>query len=69
MKMENIEIGKRYLCNAIGLKDSIVGEVIAKMERCSVLYVKSHSKEDNVSVVEKATKVVVRYDDFISEEE
>lgn len=67
MDSENIQVGRRYLCNAIGLKDTVVGDVIAKMDRCGVLYVKDHSKTDNVSVVEKAAKVVVRYSDFISE--
>lgn len=67
MDSENILVGQRYLCNAIGLKETVEGDVIAKMDRCGVLYVKQHAKADNVSVVEKAAKVVVRYSDFISE--
>ncbi len=67
MNAEKIQVGHRYLCRAIGLKETVEGEVISKFERCSILYVKNFDPCDKVPVVEKASKVVARYCDFISE--
>lgn len=69
MDQEKIEIGKSYLCEAVGLKGSVTGDVISKFERSSIIYVRHHAQCDKIAVVEKASKVVVRYCDFISEYE
>lgn len=65
MEEAMIKVGKRYLCQAIGLKQSVTGEVIRKFERCGILYVKEYANCDKHQVIDKASKVVVRYSDFI----
>lgn len=67
MEEAMIKVGRQYLCQAIGLKKLVTGEVIGKFERCGILYVKDYSSCDKHNVIDKASKVVVRYSDFIEE--
>ncbi len=67
MNNENVCVGKNYVSYAVGLKGKIIGEVIKNLDRSCVLYVKYHSKEDSISIIDKASKVVARYTDLICE--
>ncbi|MCI1903170.1 hypothetical protein QUW13_04575 [Enterococcus hirae] len=65
MNNEIIQIGQDYRCKPVGLKNTIVGEVISKLENCVVMYVKESCCEDAFKVIEKEAKVVARYDDIL----
>lgn len=53
MNNEIIQIGQDYRCKPVGLKNTIVGEVISKLENCVVMYVKESCCEDAFKVIEK----------------
>ena len=45
MNNETIILGKKYICQPIGLKQKVVGEVISKLENCVVICVDVYELE------------------------
>lgn len=46
MNNETIILGKKYICQPIGLKQKVVGEVISKLENCVVICVDEYHDVD-----------------------
>ncbi|MBF8808234.1 MAG: hypothetical protein IC227_07875 [Enterococcus lacertideformus] len=63
MNNEEIVLGQKYACKPIGLKHTVVGEVINKLENCIVLCVEKYQECDNEEILEKCGKVVAKYSD------
>lgn len=52
---------KKYICQPIGLKQKVVGEVISKLENCVVICVDEYHDVDRNEILEKCGKVVAKY--------
>ncbi|HHZ8367263.1 TPA: hypothetical protein ACWMHO_000832 [Enterococcus faecium] len=61
MNNETIILGKKYICQPIGLKQKVVGEVISKLENCVVICVDEYHDVDRNEILEKCGKVVAKY--------
>lgn len=69
MNIEDIVLGQRYACNPIGLKHTVIGEVINKLENCIVLCVEKYQECDHEEILEKCGKVVAKYSEVYCLEE
>ena len=61
MNNETIILVKKYICQSIGLKQKVVGEVISKLENCVVICVDEYHDVDRNEILEKCGKVVAKY--------
>ncbi|WP_165004613.1 MULTISPECIES: hypothetical protein [unclassified Enterococcus] len=61
MNNETIILGKKYACQPIGLKKTVIGEVISKLENCVVICVEEYEECDHGELLEKCGKVVAKY--------
>ncbi|BDP81080.1 hypothetical protein EfmAA290_17560 [Enterococcus faecium] len=53
MNNRNYHLGKKYICQPIGLKQKVVGEVISKLENCVVICVDEYHDVDRNEILEK----------------
>ena len=56
MNNETIILGKKYICQPIGLKQKVVGEVISKLENCVVICVDEYHDVDRNENIRKMRK-------------
>ncbi|MBO0460837.1 MULTISPECIES: hypothetical protein [Enterococcus] len=64
MTSETIVLGQKYVCNPIGIKNKVVGEVIGKLENCVIMSVEEYDRIDHLDILEKGGKVVAKYTDI-----
>lgn len=65
MNKELVEVGEKYLCQAIGLNEEAVGKVTHKMENCVVIAIESCAVCDADTVEEKIKMVVAKYEHLV----
>lgn len=64
MNKESIVLGQKYECTPVGLKRSIIGEVVSKMENCVVINVEKYDGIDHDDIMEKFGKVIAKYSEI-----
>lgn len=65
--MENIKIGKSYLCQPVGLTHTVVGTVLATYMNTAMVIVDEYHPMDRIAVSDLQGRALVKYVDFIEE--
>ncbi|MEO1770931.1 MULTISPECIES: hypothetical protein [Enterococcus] len=62
--MENIEIGRTYLCRAIGLEKEVVGVVEQLYINTAMINVVTYDPIDRAKVIELQNRLLVKYEEI-----
>lgn len=65
--MENIKIGKSYLCQPVGLTEVVVGTVLATYMNTAMVIVDEYHPADRIAVGDLQGRALVKYVDFMEE--
>ncbi len=64
MDKNSVEVGKKYICQAIGVSEELSGKVTHKLENCVIVSVDNCASCDEEVISEKVKMVVAKYIDL-----